>query len=46
MWKIKAFKTQAELSRWLNSNRGKYQFVDIFLNNAYGVEYRLLRKIY
>lgn len=46
MWKIKAFKTQQELARWCQRNYGKYQFVDIFLNNAYGVEYRPLRKVY
>ena len=34
MWKIKQFKTQAELSRWVQRNYGKYQFVDVFLNNA------------
>lgn len=46
MWQIKAFKTQAELTRWCQRNYGKYQFVDVFLNNAYGVEYRPLRKVY
>lgn len=46
MWKIKQFKTQSELSRWVQRNYGKYQVVDIFINNAYGVEYRPLRKIY
>ena len=46
MWKIKQFKTQAELSRWVQRNYGKYQFVDVFIDNAYCVEYRPLRKIY
>jgi hypothetical protein len=46
MWQIKTFKTQAELSRWCQRNYGKYQFVDLFINNGYGVEYRPLRKVY
>lgn len=46
MWQIKQFKTQVSLNNWKQRNYGKYQFVDILINNAYGVEYRPLRKIY
>ncbi len=46
MWKIKKFKTRQELNAWLDKNKHKVQFVEVFMNNAYGVEYRPLRRIY
>jgi hypothetical protein len=46
MWKTKTFNTQDELKRFLKRNYGKYQFIEIFVDNAYGVEYRQLKHIY
>ena len=46
MWQTKTFTTQDELKRFLKRNYGKYQFIQIFVNNAYGVEYRPLRRVY
>jgi hypothetical protein len=46
MWKTKTFKTKQAYDRWIERNRNKYQWNEIFVNNAYGVEYRELLKIY
>ncbi len=46
MWQIKTFKSKAAMQNWLNKNTNKVQFVEIFINNAYGIEYRKLRTIY
>jgi hypothetical protein len=46
MWKIKKFKTRQELDAWLDKNKYKVQFVEVFMNNAYGGEYRPLRHVY
>ena len=45
MWRIKTFKTKAAFDNWIARNEGKCQIVVIFVNNAYGVEYRKLRQI-
>lgn len=45
MWQIKTFKTKNEMRNWIDKNRGKFQIVEIFVNNAYGIEYRKLRMI-
>jgi len=45
MWDTKIFMTSAARNRWINRNSGKYQIVEIFINNAYGVEYKKLRII-
>ncbi len=46
MWQIKKFKTRQELDSWIVKNKHKIQFVEVFIHNAYGVEYRPLRRIY
>lgn len=45
MWKTKLFKKQETLMKWVEKNRQDYQIVYIYVNNAYGLEYRPLRKI-
>jgi hypothetical protein len=45
MWNIKTFKTKQAMTEWLVRNDSKVQWVEIFVNNAYGVEYRKLRII-
>jgi len=46
MWKIKTFKTLEGLNSWLSLNGNLVQWNEVFINNAYGVEYRPLRKVY
>lgn len=45
MWKTKIFKTDEELQKWINRNYNRYQWHQIFVNNAYGVEYKPLIKL-
>jgi hypothetical protein len=46
MWQVKTFKTREAMKAWLDRNSHKIQWVEVFVNNAYGVEYRKLRRIY
>ena len=46
MWNTKVFKTKQAMTAWLSRNDSKVQWVEIFVNNAYGVEYRKLRVVY
>lgn len=46
MWIIKTFKTKDSMSKFIDKNKGKIQFNEIFINNSYAIEYRKLRKIY
>jgi hypothetical protein len=48
MWKIKTWnlnETEA-MNAWIEKHKSTMQINTIFVNNAYGVEYRPLRKIY
>jgi hypothetical protein len=45
MWNTKIFKSKDTMQQWLARNDSKIQWVEIFVNNAYGVEYRKLRII-
>lgn len=45
MWKVKVFKTREKMQQWLDKHEGKIQWEEIFVNNAYAVEYRPLRWI-
>ena len=45
-WKIKTFKSKESMSKWLAKNEHKIQWVEVFVNNGYAVEYRRLRRIY
>jgi len=45
MREIKIFKTEKGLENWIENNKNDYQFEIIFVNNAYGVEYKPLLKI-
>ena len=43
MWKIKTFKTRKEYCKFINKNKNKILFKDIFLNNMpYAIEYKKL----
>jgi hypothetical protein len=45
MWKIKVFSTLDKMQEWINTH-SNYQFVEVFINNGYAVEYRRLRRVY
>ena len=45
MWQIKTFKTKTALNKFIKANQSKYQITQIFIDNAYAVEYRKLRRI-
>lgn len=45
MWEVKIFKTTKARDSWIARNRHAYQFVEIFVNNAYGLDVRKLRVI-
>jgi hypothetical protein len=46
MYKIKTFKTIEARDLWLKKHDGLIQFDEVFINNAYGIEYRYLRRVY
>lgn len=46
MWDTKVFKTKESMVKWLVANDHNIQWQEIFINNAYGVEFRKLRKVY
>jgi len=45
MWKIKQFKTKSELNLFIELNKFNMQYSEVFINNAYGIEYRPLQNI-
>lgn len=46
MWgvKIKEFKTKEQFLKFWERNKNKYQMQEVFINNAYGIEYKPLLK--
>jgi hypothetical protein len=44
MWQTKEFKTRQAMEKFISSH--KIQYHEIFINNAYGIEYRFLKIIY
>lgn len=55
MWKTKVFRfktiegrevARAKMNAWLERNHGRIQWEQVFVNNAYGVTYRPLRRVY
>lgn len=45
-WKIKTFKTYESMIHWIDKNKNKIQYHEIFINNLYGIEFRKLRRVY
>jgi len=45
-WKTRTFKTIEAMNAWLAKNDRLVEWNEIYINNAYGVEYRQLRKVY
>lgn len=46
MWQVKTFKTRESMTRFLDKNAHRIQWHEIFVNNAYGIQYRKLRRVY
>jgi hypothetical protein len=44
-WQTKEFKTREAMDKWIAKHGSKYQWKEIFINNAFGVECRKLRRI-
>lgn len=45
MWQTKRFKTRQAMQSWINANAGHVQWHEIFINNAYGVQFRILMRM-
>jgi hypothetical protein len=45
VWKTKLFKTKQAMDKWITAQGHNYQWNEIFVNDAYGVECRRLRVI-
>ena len=45
MWTTKVFKTKEARDKWIERNGHLYQIQEVFINNAYGLDVRRLRKI-
>jgi hypothetical protein len=41
-WKIKMFKSYSDMEIWIEKNGRKNQWHEVFVNNAYAVEYKPL----
>lgn len=47
MWEIKEFKNKEAYNKFIDKNKNKIQYENIFINNvAYAIEYRKLKKVY
>lgn len=46
MWIIRGFRTKENMQKFIEKNRGKIQYVEIFVHNGYCIEYRKLRRVY
>lgn len=46
MWQIKLFNDRDKMVKWVKRNYGKYQMVEVFVNNAWAVEYKPLVWVY
>lgn len=44
MWIFKKFKTQLQMDEWILKNKHKIQYTIIYINNAYALEYKILKK--
>jgi hypothetical protein len=45
MFQIKTFSTRKAMEAWLEKREGRIQYTEVFVNNAYAVEWRSLRWI-
>lgn len=45
MWKTKVFKTRERFNAFVAANKGRYMMEEVFVNNAYGIDYKPIKKI-
>jgi hypothetical protein len=45
MWIVKVFKTKEKMLAFIHRIQHTHQWQEIFINNAYGIEYRQLRQL-
>jgi hypothetical protein len=46
MWKYKYFKTYKSMENFIEKNKNRIQYCEVFINNGYCIEYRKLLRIY
>jgi hypothetical protein len=46
MWLIKVFQSRQAMNEWISKRVNKIQWVEVFINNGYAVEYRRLNRVY
>lgn len=46
MWKIKTFRTRKAMDTFIAKYGHRIQWQEVFINNAYGIEYKRLRRVY
>jgi hypothetical protein len=46
MWIIRTFKSKENMQKFIDKNRGKIQWHEVFINNGWGIEYKRLVRIY
>lgn len=45
MWIIKTFDTRQKMLDFVQRNKNKIEWHEVFINKFYGIEYRKLRKL-
>lgn len=45
MWQVKIFKSREKMLAWIERNQHRVQWREVYVNNAWGVDYRPLRVI-
>ena len=46
MWQNKTFKTRELMQAFIDKNKNRIQYNEVFINNGYAIEYRKLIKVY
>jgi hypothetical protein len=46
MWLTKTFKTRKAMDTFISKHERSIQWVEIFINNGYCIEYRRLHRVY
>lgn len=46
MWITKEFKSKESMNKFIEKRTGKIQWVEVFVNNSYCIEYRRLKRVY
>lgn len=46
MWTIKIFSTKEKQLLWIEKNKSKFQYTEVFINNTHALEVKKLRRLY